>query len=176
MPRRLSELVADFRESLRSVLARALGRTNAGDPDGTRALGAAGERAAARHLRQQGYRVVARNLHVPAGEADLVCLAPDRATLVIVEVKTRRAPPNGSARAAGPATAAPQRGQIPPEANIDARKRAKLVAVARGVLASRRMGAHAAGPRAARIDVIAVDWHEAGPHEIRHYIDAVRAG
>ena len=52
-------------------------------------LGAQGERAAADHLRQLGYRVLARNYRCPLGELDLV--AQDGPETVFVEVKSRRA-------------------------------------------------------------------------------------
>lgn len=119
-----------------------------------RALGRAGERLAASRLRREGFRVLARNVRVPAGEADLVCLAPDRRTLVIVEVKTRLAP------AGGPA--------YPPEVNIDGRKRRKLVEVARSMAARRDWRG-----RPVRIDVVAVEWSPAGRHVVRHHPDAV---
>ena len=44
----------------------------------------------AKLLKRAGYRIVGRNVHVPMGEADLVCVAPDRRTVVVVEVKSRR--------------------------------------------------------------------------------------
>ena len=56
-------------------------------PDSTDRLGALGERAAAKYLRQGGYRILVRNYRCPAGEIDLICRAG--ATLVFVEVKTR---------------------------------------------------------------------------------------
>lgn len=52
------------------------------------ALGAAGEEQAARWYRRRRYRVVERNWRCPAGEVDLVLLAPD-GVLVFAEVKTR---------------------------------------------------------------------------------------
>ena len=61
-----------------------------------RALGRRGERAAVRHLRRRGYRILARNVRTPAGEVDL--LASEAGRLVLVEVKT-------SARVGGPALA-----------------------------------------------------------------------
>lgn len=97
--------------------------------------GRRGERAAARHLRRRGYRVLARNRRTPVGEADLVCLAPDRRTLVVVEVKAR-------VGADGP----------PPEAGITAHKRRKLIQVARSL--DKRAGA---GQRPVRIDVVAIE-------------------
>lgn len=54
----------------------------------TRALGAAGEAHAAAYLREQGYRILARNVRADGVEIDIV--ARRRRTLVIVEVKTRR--------------------------------------------------------------------------------------
>ena len=50
-------------------------------------LGQRGEKAAARYLRRQGYRVLARNIRSKLGELDLVVL--DGQTIVFVEVKTR---------------------------------------------------------------------------------------
>ena len=50
--------------------------------------GARAERTAERHLKQQGYTTLARNLRVGRNELDLVMLAPDGTTVVIVEVKS----------------------------------------------------------------------------------------
>jgi len=50
-------------------------------------VGAAGEDAAARHLEDRGYAIVARNYRCPLGELDLV--ARDGDEYVFVEVKTR---------------------------------------------------------------------------------------
>lgn len=109
-----------------------------------RSLGRRGERAAARLLRRRGYRVLARNARVPMGEADLVCLAPDRTTVVIVEVKTRLLKPD-------------EFDAVPPEANITSHKRAKLAKIARHLI--RTNGWH---ERPVRIDVVAVEWPAAG--------------
>ncbi len=49
-------------------------------------LGRRGESAAARHLRGQGLRILARNFRARSGEIDLVAL--DGGTLVLVEVKS----------------------------------------------------------------------------------------
>ena len=51
-------------------------------------LGKAGEDLACRELRRRGYAVVARRYRTRAGEIDIV--ASDGATIVFVEVKTRR--------------------------------------------------------------------------------------
>jgi len=59
--------------------------------DPRRQLGRLGEDLAARHLERLGYAIVARNHRTRHGELDIV--AADAATLVFVEVKTRRAGP-----------------------------------------------------------------------------------
>jgi len=137
-------------------LARLLNRR----PDTDAALGRAGERASARFLRHSGYRVLDRNVRVEVGEADLVCLAPDRRTIVIVEVKTRR---RGTGRSVLGET-------VPPEASVHQAKRRKLTAVARAL-------ARANGwtDRPVRIDVIGIDWPDDGSKPtLRHHVNAVR--
>jgi len=59
--------------------------------DPRRRLGQFGEDLAAQHLERLGYEIVARNHRTRHGELDIV--AADAATLVFVEVKTRRAGP-----------------------------------------------------------------------------------
>jgi putative endonuclease len=73
--------------------------------------GRAGEDRASRFLAACGYRVLARNVRLPGGEIDAVCL--DGPTLVIVEVKRRDSASFGSALHA-----------------VDARKRATLRRIA----------------------------------------------
>src|ERR1041384_7305272 len=51
------------------------------------ALAGRGENAAARYLRQIGYKIIIRNYRSPLGEIDII--ARDGDTLVFVEVKTR---------------------------------------------------------------------------------------
>ena len=53
-----------------------------------RLLGERGERAAARHLKRQGMRILLRGYRTERGEIDLI--ARDGDTLVFVEVKARR--------------------------------------------------------------------------------------
>jgi putative endonuclease len=111
----------------------------------TRALGQKGEDAAVRFLERQGLVVLARNLRSRLGEIDLI--ARDRATLVFVEVKARRGGPGG-----------------PPEAAVDARKRARLSRLALGYLGARRLG-----ERSCRFDVVGVTLDEAGSvTDVRH--------
>ncbi|MCA9287169.1 MAG: YraN family protein [Phycisphaerales bacterium] len=126
-------------------------------------LGQRGERAAARHLKRAGYRVLARNLHLANAEADIVALTPDRRTVVVVEVKTRLL-----------STAHP-----PPEASITARKQAALVRLAQAIASrTRRRRPPGSAPRGIRIDVIGVDWPGADAPRgsapaIRHHVGAV---
>lgn len=121
-------------------------------------LGPAGERAAARYLRRRGYRVLARNLHTVAGEADLVCEAPDRRTIVLVEVKSRRRIEGQPQRSA----------EMAPEASVTAAKRRKLTAIARTLARLNRWE-----DRPMRIDVVAVERRESRPRwSVRHIEDA----
>ena len=111
-----------------------------------------GERLARQHLRRAGMKCVARNMHVAPGEADLVFASKDRKTLVIVEVKARVLEPDSPRK---------------PEDAITAKKRAKLVAVARAGARKRKWS----GP--VRIDVIAIEWRASDQPTLRHYERAV---
>ena len=51
-------------------------------------LGQRGENLAARHLRNQGYKILIRNFRCDVGEVDII--VRDGRSLVFVEVKTRR--------------------------------------------------------------------------------------
>ena len=55
-----------------------------------KSLGRRGEELAAAHLERLGYHVLARNHRTRWGELDIVVASPDRATIVFVEVKSRR--------------------------------------------------------------------------------------
>ena len=110
-------------------------------------LGQAGERCAARWLRRRGYRVLGRNVRVGVGEADIVCLAPDRRTIVIVEVKTRRVKePRGFA----------------PEVAVNAAKRRKLEQVAQALIRKKNWT-----DRPVRIEAVAVAWPDRGRPRVR---------
>lgn len=56
-------------------------------PGWNRTKGREGERRAEAYLRASGYRIAGRNVRLPDGEIDFVCV--DGATLVFVEVKSR---------------------------------------------------------------------------------------
>ncbi len=101
--------------------------------------GRAGEAQAEALLRDRGYRVVGRNVRLPGGEIDLICL--DGAMLVFVEVKRRDGRSFGTALAA-----------------VDARKRKRLRSLAEDY-------AQIVAPHAAlRFDVVALDGTRAALH------------
>jgi putative endonuclease len=140
------------------LLAR-LGVPRGIDPSDDRALGRAGERAAARFLRRAGFRVIGRNVRMAVGEADLVCIDPDRRTIVVVEVKTRLRGSNRSVLGE----------VVPPEASVHSAKRRKLQSVARAIIA-----ANSWRDRPCRIDVVAVEWPaDGGKPVVRHTPGAV---
>ena len=96
-------------------------------------LGSRGERAAERHLRHHGYRIIARNFRAAGAEIDLVAM--DNDTLVFIEVKTRSSPAAGA-----------------PEEAVDARKQSRMRRAAEAFAAQYR-----AGECAMRFDVVAID-------------------
>jgi putative endonuclease len=103
--------------------------TNVSNPG---SKGREGELQAEAFLVSRGYRILERNVRVPGGEIDLVCL--DQATLVFVEVKRRDVARFGSALS-----------------GVDARKRKRLRAAAADY-------AQVLAPRArVRFDVVALD-------------------
>jgi putative endonuclease len=116
------------------------------------ALGAAGEKRAAAHLRRRGYRIVARNVRADGVEIDLI--ARRGPVVVFVEVKTRRGHQLG-----------------PPEQAVDSRKRARLV---RGAAAWLHANPRIA--RRARFDVIVCEVDERGDWTLRHLEAAFDAG
>ncbi len=124
--------------------------------DPRRALGAEGERRAARHLARRGYRIVARNLRVGGVEVDLVARRGRR--VVFVEVKTRRGDRFGA-----------------PEESLTARQRARLVRAAGAWLAAyRRDGGRVA--LEVRFDLIACRVDAAGNWQLEHWPAAFDAG
>jgi putative endonuclease len=115
-------------------------------------LGGRAEAAAARFLKRKRFKVLARNVRVSFGEADLLCLAPDRRTLVVVEVKARRV------------QAPDERPYLPPEASITQEKRRKLASVVTHLRRANRWH-----DRPLRVDAVAVEWPPGGKPVIRHH-------
>jgi putative endonuclease len=107
------------------------------------------ERAAARHLRTLGHRILARNVVLPSGELDLIAL--DGRMLVFVEVRSTEGEDVER-----------------PALSVDAIKQRKLTDVALAFLQRRRLLGHPA-----RFDVVAVSWppNRREPHVV-HYRDA----
>jgi putative endonuclease len=115
--------------------------------------GIAGERAAEKHLKSLGYKVLARNARTRGGEVDLVVEGPDRA-IALVEVKAR--------------VVVRGRNDRPGEAAVNIWKRRRLLNAARILCAANRWQ-----DRRIRIDVIVVEWdaprtHKDPPSRIRH--------
>ncbi len=102
-------------------------------------LGESGERVAAVHLQQRGYRIIERGFRTRGGEIDLV--AQDADGLAFVEVRTRRG------RTAGT-----------PEESLTAQKRQKLLYVSNQYIASHPEY----GDCAWRIDFVAIELDASG--------------
>lgn len=142
-----------------SWMSRAIAHLKLLIPGSGRPLGQRGERLAARHLRRCGYVVLGRNVRLKVGEADIVCLAPDRETVVVVEVKTRMRGASVSAKG----------NTMLPEASVHQHKRRKLLAVARSLVNANRWH-----DRPVRIDVVAIEWPDDGGRPVlRHHEGAV---
>jgi len=115
-------------------------------------LGQRGENAAARFLRQLGYKIVARGYRDQLGELDLIAL--DGRTVVFVEVKTRTNHDAGH-----------------PAESITHDKQRRLTRLALLYLKRHRLL-----EQSARFDVIAVTWPEhATQPELEHYREAFPA-
>lgn len=117
---------------------------------GTRLFGDQGERAAARYLKKQGMRILARQYRSRMGEIDLI--ARDGETIVFVEVKSRRS------HAAGR-----------PEEAVTMTKQRQLTRLALEYLKRRGW----LGTRRARFDVVSVTWPtDQSRPEIVHFRNA----
>ncbi len=115
-------------------------------------FGTRSERAAARFLRRQGYRVVCRNYACPLGELDLVAL--DGRCVVLVEVRS-----TGTDDAQRPAL------------SVDDAKQRRLTRLALHFLQQHRLLGHAA-----RFDVLTVTWPaDRREPRIDHYRQAFEA-
>jgi putative endonuclease len=114
-------------------------------------VGHAGEAAALAYLKEQGFRILARDWRSRLGQADIV--AEDGETLVLVEVKARRGAAFG-----------------PPQEAVDARKQRKL----RTLLELYRAQNHRQ-QQPCRIDVLALLMDSAmGVVSTEHIRDAVQ--
>jgi putative endonuclease len=119
------------------------------DPQET--LGARGENAAAKYLRELGYRIITRNFRVEMGEIDII--ARDGPTLVFVEVKTRVDDSIAS-----------------PDEQVNEHKQHQITKVAK--LYMSRYGS----PRPpARFDVVSIVWPTGREPQITHKVDAFPA-
>ncbi|MGB1124618.1 MAG: YraN family protein [Phycisphaeraceae bacterium] len=114
--------------------------------------GERGERLAEKHLQQQGYKTIARNLRSRIGEIDLLMLAPDKRTIVFVEVKTAKANRQSS---------------IPPEYRVGRKKQTKIASLAAHLIARHKLTG-----RPIRFDIVGVDLHDDRNPDIRHYVGA----
>lgn len=113
-------------------MARA--RSGERSPHGLRALGTQGERLAERYLVGQGFRIIARNVHLRHAEIDLLALEEE--TLCFIEVKLRTSDAFGT----------------PAEA-VGRRKRLRISRAAAQLLATWPLPSH----RRVRFDVVAID-------------------
>jgi putative endonuclease len=136
------------------VVVRAeTGRDKTGGGNGTQsrntAVGRYGERVAARYLIEQGMAVVDRNWRCRDGEIDIV--ARDGPTLVVCEVKTRRAG-----------------GFEHPMATIGAAKAQRLRLLAERWLLAHPVGESRSAGRDVRIDLVAVVPAASGAAHVEH--------
>lgn len=119
-------------------------------PSWRRWFGHRSERAAARYLRQIGYRVLAANVADSAGELDL--LAIDQNTLVVIEVRSTEAV--GSHAIENTAS------------SVDHRKQRKITEATLRFLASRRL----LGKIPIRFDVLVLSWPSNMRKPLFHHI------
>lgn len=120
------------------------------DRVGTRLFGDRGERLAAKFLKRQGMRVIARQHRSRLGEIDLIAL--DAGCVVFIEVKTRRSHSAGR-----------------PEESVTWAKQRQLTRLALEYLKRRRW----LGTRSSRFDVVAVTWPaDRSKPEIVHFRNA----
>jgi len=115
-------------------------------------FGTRSERAAARHLKKLGYRILERNFRCPVGELDLVAL--DGNCIVFVEVRSTE-----------------HADILRPAASVDVAKQRRLTKLALFYLKQKRLLNHAA-----RFDVLAISWPaERGEPTMAHYPNAFEA-
>jgi putative endonuclease len=115
-------------------------------------FGSRSERAAARFLKNLGYKIVARNFSCPLGELDVIAL--DQNTIVFVEVRSTE-----------------DEGVEKTAASVDDEKQRRLTRMALFFLQQKRLLS-----QSARFDVLIVSWPE-GRREpvIEHHKNAFEA-
>lgn len=114
-------------------------------------LGDDGERAAVRHLKRKGYRIITRGYRTRQGEIDIIAIQNE--TVVFVEVKTRRSHATGH----------------PAEA-VDRDKQARI-----GRLAMAFCKRHRLQNCPIQFDVVAIFWPHPNAHPIiEHFPSAFR--
>lgn len=116
-----------------------------------RPLGQQGERAAAAHLRRQGFRIIGRNVQLGRYEIDIIARQGD--TIAFVEVKTRR-----------------DDALLDPQVNVDAEKRRRIIKAAREYAAR-----HEDPNTYYRFDIVAVVLPRHGKPAVTHYPSAFTA-
>lgn len=115
-------------------------------------LGDEGERAAARYLQQQGYRILKRQFRNRYGEIDIIAL--DDRQIVFVEVKTRRRTDTGQ-----------------PFEAVDRHKQHRIARTALAWLKDNRRL-----EQSCRFDVISIVWQsDDTPPQIDHFRHAFEA-
>ena len=102
-------------------------------------LGRRGEDAAARYLKRQGYRIIARRERILRGDIDIIAL--DGRTVVFVEVRSRSDTSHGH-----------------PVETIDQRKQRRLVDLANAYIRRQRLE-----DCSVRIDVVTVTFEQPPP-------------
>jgi len=149
----LGEALLDTASRLWSIAGRVVRHRSLAARQGSMAaLGERGERVAARWLAAHGMPTLWRNIVLPQGEVDLICMERTSGMIVLVEVKSR----------------VPVAGQPAPEAMVDGAKRAKLKALASHLISANRWNASEV-----RIDVIGIDFPAAAEPLVRHYREVV---
>ena len=104
----------------------------------TKEIGDIGERAAARFLKKNKYKIKGRNLHFSHNEIDIV--AEDKSYIVFVEVKTRSVD-----------ASAPEYISDPPSKAVTKNKQSHLIEAARAYLKSKK-----SSKKQPRMDVVEI--------------------
>ncbi len=134
----------------RSLLDRLPGLRRPVDPASRGAVGRRGERAAARHLKRQGYRILERNFTTRRGEVDIVAFR--EGVLAFVEVRSQTEPV-----------------LIDPVVTVTRAKQLRVIKAAQAYCTRHGLPQEQVS---LRFDVIAVRFGEGRRAELRHIEDA----